>query len=252
MKKISYILFLLLFITACEQSIDAYNDGEDGIYFDTNEIYSDTIRVAWGLKNSDVIEQKIKLHVRLIGNTADHDRKFTVDIVKDSETTTAIENIDYRPFPLEYAIPANGAETFIEITLLRAPHLVTEHRNLTVKLNETPELKFIYSREMFVRETETYRPYDLQRVIKMTEAFPIPRWWSMYGNSYFGTWTATKSILICDVMGIDRETWVGDLVGDLTQGYLRFVGQYMHRWLQENPTLDEDGNPMEMGASSQI
>jgi hypothetical protein len=37
----------------------------------------------------------------------------------------------------------------------------------------------------------------------------------------------------------------------LTEGYLKFVGKYMHRWLQDNPQEDENGKPMEMGAASQ-
>ena len=30
----------------------------------------------------------------------------------------------------------------------------------------------------------------------------------------------------------------------------KFVGKYMHRWLQDNPHTDEDGKPMEMGEAS--
>ena len=48
-------------------------------------------------------------------------------------------------------------------------------------------------------------------------------------------------------MGIDREDFVGT---KLTEGYLKFVGKYMHRWLQDNPNTDEDGKPMEMGEAS--
>ena len=36
----------------------------------------------------------------------------------------------------------------------------------------------------------------------------------------------------------------------LTEGYLKFVGKYMHRWLQDNPQTDEDDKPMEMGEAS--
>ncbi|MFR7811522.1 MAG: hypothetical protein ACLU4N_20985 [Butyricimonas faecihominis] len=39
--------------------------------------------------------------------------------------------------------------------------------------------------------------------------------------------------------------------GTFTQGYLSYVGKYTHRWLQENPTKDEDGKLMVMGPDSQ-
>jgi hypothetical protein len=35
-------------------------------------------------------------------------------------------------------------------------------------------------------------------------------------------------------------------------GYLKFVGKYMYRWLQENPQVDEDGKAMTMGTGSMI
>lgn len=50
------------------------------------------------------------------------------------------------------------------------------------------------------------------------------------------------------IMNIDREDFVKT---KLTEGYLKFVGKYMHRWLQDNPQEDENGKPMEMGAASQ-
>ena len=49
------------------------------------------------------------------------------------------------------------------------------------------------------------------------------------------------------LLSVDREDFVGT---KLTEGYLKFVGKYMHRWLQDNPHTDEDGKPMEMGEAS--
>ena len=89
-------------------------------------------------------------------------------------------------------------------------------------------------------------------MIYMNERFPRPGWWSSEGQSRFGDWSQTKAALICDEMGIDREVWLGILgEGTFTQGYLSYVGKYMHRWLQENPTKDEDGKLMVMGPDSQ-
>lgn len=147
-------------------------------------------------------------------------------------------------------IPANQAEAFIDIDLLRTEDLVKHPKRFVVKLIENPELQFIYTREVAVQIDSVnfkMRDIDYQRVIVMNENFPMPAWWYVYGTKYFGVWTQKKSSLICDVMGIDREDFVGT---KLTEGYLKFVGKYMHRWLQDNPHTDEDGKPMEMGEAS--
>lgn len=251
MKKIIFIFCMSLLFGACEEEIDVYG-GENGIYFDTKEILLDTVDVAWGLKVSEVREQVVRLRVKLFGDVAAYDRAFAIEIESDpADTLKAVEGIDYRPFPLEYTIPANKAETFIEVPVLRSEALKKEPRRLTIKLKETPQLKFLYSRQIAV-DSVTVRDVDTQRVIKMTEDFPQPWWWRRFGQSIFGDWSVTKSVLICDQLNIDREIWIGDLIGDLTTGFLKFAGQYMHRYLQEHPTLDEDGEPMQMGPDSQV
>lgn len=250
MKNLLFILLILLGCVSCEKDIDTYS-GDSGIYFADGGLFSDTLRVAWGLKNSDVKMQSIQLKVCLYGNTADYDRKFNIEIHSDSDTLAAIEGVDFKPFAVEYVMPANQAEAFIDIDLLRTEELVRHPKRFVVKLVENPELRFIYTRESTVQIDSIQvemRQIDYQRVIVMNENFPMPGWWYVYGEKYFGKWSQTKSRLICDVMGIDREEFVSS---NLTQGYLKFVGKYMHRWLQENPQEDEDGKLMEMGVASQ-
>ena len=102
----------------------------------------------------------------------------------------------------------------------------------------------------------TSRDIDLQRVILMDESLPMPGWWSYRGEPYFGTYSQTKAVLICDVMNIDRKRWVD--LNALSEGYLKFCGRYMQRWLNEqyeldpsNPLLyEDDGRRIEMGEKS--
>lgn len=252
MKQVFFILlFFTAFLCACEKDLDAF-EGESGIYFDTEELLGDTVVVSWGMKAGDVKTQKIALRVMLVGNAASHDRKFTVDVVSDkTDTIAAEEGVDFEAFDKEYVIPANGAYADINIMLKRREGLKLHSRRFTVRLNETPELSFMYSRRAAV-DSVTWRDVDYQRVIYMNERFPQPGWWSIAGQSRFGNWSQTKAALICDEMGIDREVWLGILgEGTFTQGYLSYVGKYMHRWLQENPTKDEDGKLMVMGPDSQ-
>ena len=252
MKQIIYILFLLLTFCACNAEVIAPYEGDCGMYFDVQQTSLDTLRVAWGLKDSEIKEQTVNLTVRLFGDVATYDRKFSIDIISDeNDSLRSVEGIDYVKFPTEYVIPANEAETKITVKVLRTDALMKQARRFTIRLNETPELQFLYSRTQYI-DSVTSRMIDTQRVIYMNEAFPEPGWWYRYGRSIFGTWSATKSKVICDVMGIDREIWVGNLVEPFTVGYIKFVGKYMHRWLQENPTKDEDGEWMQMGPDSQV
>ena len=172
-------------------------------------------------------------------------------ISDQTDTLAAEEGVDFEPFDKEYTIPANGAYADINIVLKRRETLKQRSRRFTVKLNETPELHFMYTRRSRI-DSLTSLDVDYQRVVFMNENFPRPGWWTREGQKRFGDWSQTKAGLICDVMNIDREVWLGVLgEGTFTQGYLSYVGKYMYRWLQENPTKDEDGEWMEMGPDSQ-
>lgn len=258
--KLIRILMQLAIIAAitfsCTKDLDTY-EGENGIYFDTrygNAVLSrDTIRVSWGMKPSSVTSQTVGLRVLLMGNTAPYDRKFNVEVgYEPGDENGAEAGIDYVELPREFCIPANEAETTIEVTLLRRQGLAEKPRRVTVKLVESKELKFLYTRttNIAVNEEVITRPIDLQRVIYMSEGFPQPAWWSYYGTPNFGTWSEKKAALICDVMNIDREDWV--TIGKLEAGFLTYCGRFMHRWLQENPQTEEDGTPMEMGYNAKI
>lgn len=248
--KYLYIVLVGMLVWACEKDLDTY-EGGSGIYFDTDEILTDTLVVSWGMKDESVKTQNLTLNVLLYGKVVDYDRKFSIEVVSEtSDTSQALENVDYAPFPLEYVIPANEASAEIIVPLKRRDDLEDRPRRFTVRLIENSELQFLYSRQTSV-DSVTTRYVDYQRVIYMDEVFPMPGWWSREGQSRFGDWSQTKASLICDVMGIDREVWLGSVgFGNFTQGYLSYVGKAMYRYLQENPTLDEDGELMEMGPDS--
>lgn len=260
MKKSFIAIFtFLLLCGACKKDLEIYS-GESGIYFSTQNIMLDTIFVPWGLKDSEVTEQEYTLKVCLFGEVKPYDRKFSVRInTEANDSLAAEEGVDFRAMAEEYVMPANQAETLIGITLLRRPDLAEKARRFTIHLQESDELKFLYSREYSLDSTEwvndvRVRRLDLQRTIYMDERFQVPNWWPLCGNNYFGTYSTKKMILICDVMNIDRADFVApfSLENRITDGYLKFVGRYMHRWLQDNPQTEEDGSQMEMGSASKI
>lgn len=240
-----------LILGSCEKDLLVYNGGS-GIYFDNNEILHDTISISWGMKPGDVKEQTLTLNVELYGTVKPYDRKFSIEVIADAnDTLRAEEGVDYKSFPTEYVMKAGAAEASIDVPLLRREDLSEKPRRFTIRLIENDELQFLYGRLTAV-DSVNYRELDYQRVIIMDEDFPRPDWWYRYGESRFGEFSQTKASLICDVMGIDREEWM-KMQGRVTAGYLSYVGKYMHQYLQnqEEPILDEDGEPMEMGPDSQ-
>lgn len=246
-----YLVIITVCFTACEEVVDPY-EGGSGIYFDNNGLNSDTIKIAWGLDKSEVKERIVKLRVNLFGNVVDYDRSFTIRVLSEEQDTIGAKvGVDYKMIATDYKLAANEEFTIIELPIMRTEVLTKHARRFKVMLNETPELRFLYSRETRTDSGEI-RKLDVQRVIYMNEDFPRPWWWTDYGENIFGKWSAKKSILICDELDIDRRIWIGNLVDDFTVGYLKFAGKYMHRWLQENPTQDEDGSLMEMGSASKL
>ena len=253
------VLVLGLAFAGCEKDLDTYQ-GASGIYFDHEEnqniLRVDTLPFQWGQIDGDIKEETIELRINLIGNVVDYDRPFQVTVVPSDDPEAAVEGTDYKAFDGNCMIPANESYTTLRITLLRTEALQTEQRMLTVQLNATDELQFLYSREAVDRNDNTLRrQIDLQRVIVMDETLPAPSWW--YGSrirNIFGDYSMKKAITICNVMNIDRKEWLDNEFGD-REAYLIFVGQYMHRWLQEQnpPIYEEDGETlMEMGPDSQV
>lgn len=276
------LLALGLSMVSCQKDLDTYQ-GENGMYFDTTykgaETMSDTLDISWGMKNSSVTSQDIELTVKLLGNTAPYDRAFEIVIeeaptyvsqykpkdeddanddddpdfeVEDTTVPTlnAVSGEDYIVAQTKYVIPAGEAKAIIPVTLLRREDLHLAKRSFKIRLIENDELKFLYSRALpeYNEEGEVVsRPMDYQRIIRMDESFPIPVWWYVRGEPYFGTFSQKKAALICDVMNIDRERWMND---ELQPGYLRFCGNYMYKYLQENPHYEDDGTLMEMGPES--
>ena len=199
-----YMLFIIvvgsILLNGCEKDLDTY-EGGCGIYFNNNEMLSDTVGVAWGMLPGTQKTQTLTLQVDLYGTVAPYDRSFSIEVVSaEDDTLRAEEGVDYGAFPLEYVIPANEASTEINVPLLRRENLSEKPRRFTIKLIENEELRFLYSRQMMV-DSVTYRPLDFQRVIVMTEDFPQPGWWSREGQSRFGDFSqkncsATKGALL--------------------------------------------------------
>ena len=251
MKSLKYILFsfcLFKLLTGCEQDLEVYK-GESSIYFSMEN--DDTITYSWGTIDADIREAEMLLRVDLFGKVTNYPRTFSIRVVSDfPDSVRAEEGVNYVALPLVYEMPPMSDHAIIPITLLRDS--VKETSYFEIILEENEEFGFDYMRWIQPEDTlgnplEPYM-YDDHRVIKQDEKFPQPSWWITM-EEWLGDWSSTKGELICEVMDLDRKQFQLPLDSDgaLTYAKMRYIAIQVAYWLWENPTLEEDGEEMEMG-----
>lgn len=257
--KIVQLLMLVITLSSCEREIETYS-GDVGIYFE-GKIMSDTLEVSWAYYADTVQTLRAKIRVLTLGKPTNYDRSFKMTYVEHFRPEEkAVEGVDYSPFSYEGVIPAGESYMDLKIDLLRNPELLSgTPRVFTFKLEENENFKFIYNRFFSMKRLDEHgdtikftRYIDTYRTFKISEEIPIQSWWlyeTKVGYKYLGKWSVKKSLLICNLMKIDRKAWFsGNLILPTTESYIKFLGRYMYRWLQENPTYEEDGTTlMEMG-----
>lgn len=259
--RIFQLLILAITLSSCEHDIATYS-GEVGLYFEGKQM-SDTIGVSWAYYADSVEKISTTVRVLTLGGPVDYDRPFKMTpVLHRIPNEQAIEGIDYTPFSYDGVIRAGEAYMDLKIELLRNPELLTGVSKIfTFRLEENDEFKFIFNRYFDMKRVEengdtiAFKRYiDTYRTFIISEEIPIQYWWyytSGIGYKYLGPWSVKKSLLICEMLGIDRKIWLsGNLVLPFTEATIKFAGRYMHRWLQENPTLEENGEWMEMGAEA--
>ena len=250
MRKLIFALVLGVIFSCCKEDIALF-EGNSSIYFDNDY---DTLYVSWGMVPTGIKTQEVQLRVNLFGEVKTYPRKFNILVqAEETDTLHAQAGVDYLSFPLEYEMPPLTDHIFIDIELLRTDTLMKQARRFTVRLLENEEFGFEYMKYRRRKSDDALIPVNDHWAIQMNEEFPRPWWWYRIGEPIFGGWSAKKGILICDIGNIDRPLFFDDLTGvdgRLTEARLKFVGRKLHLWLQENPTPDEDGNPMEMGEES--
>lgn len=257
--RIIQLLIIASVFVGCEHDIPTYSGGA-GIYFEGKQM-SDTVGFSWAYCSNELRDTNITVRVQTIGEPKDYDRAvklLPVDHPKADEQ--AKENIDYKPFSYDIVIPAGQSFFDLTIDLIRNPGLLTGVPKIfSFRLEENEHFKFHYNRVYEIQKVDengetikTYKHIDTYRSFKISEKIGQQGWWkgqSSVGIRNLGTWSVKKSVLICDLMEIDRQAWLsGNLVAPTTTAYIKFLGRYMHRWLQDNPTYEEDGiTLMEMG-----
>lgn len=231
---IRFIFFVFLcswLWTSCQEEVETY-EGGSGIYL---KITSQTFGLqpfSFGMYHRDTVQIVYEYEVAVVGNLADFDRPFVFKSV-ENDTFPARAGIDYEILDKNPVIKKGEANAFVRVKFIRNPELIDHPKYIRFELEENEYFTFL--RPMYHKTPTTVIN------VRLDEEVDMPWWWGYYGEDRFGEYSRTKSMLICDVMGISRIEWI-ELSGErMDESFLTFVATYMANWLKEQK---EKGDPV--------
>lgn len=234
-KNLTLPLIVLFSFTACQDEVDTY-EGGSGIYLAITSQTAGLLVISFGDYHRDTLSLTFDFRVDVIGNIENYDRPFVFKAI-ENDTLPARENTDYEILDKNPVIKAGDAFTNVRVKFIRTLELSQNVEKIVrFELEENEYFTFLRPKH--------YKTSAVGINIKLNEEIYDPWWWDYYGVDRFGTYSKTKSLLICDKMGIPRSDWT-EFTGDkMNESYLTFACIYMHRWLEEekkngSPVYDE-------------
>ena len=274
--KLSNILLITvaatIFVACSEEDFKTFEGEVSGIYMqkqaswnlDSNNnplyySYADSTVVSFATSAGDITQQEVELPIRIMGNTTDYDRPFTLTV--DEAQSTAQRGVHFDYNDADCIIAANTAETNLPITIYRHDDLKTAVYQVVFNLK---------SNEYFTTELEEYRSNgDWQATVVDTlcgssykvlfsEILTEPGRWSD-AETYLGKWSADKEARVNALMGWSHRSWerFGNYDG-VRLGQLAYAAKLLRKELQEladagSPVYDEANKEyMQLGEDFQV
>lgn len=215
MNKLITIALLALITASCEKKdITAFKAEEAVNFIDTN-----VVAYEYSFLGNPSSEYVFELPVRVIGNSADHDRTFKAEAVKDS-ATSAPDNL-YEI--LGGTVKAGEFRGMLRVKLKNAPQLATSKVSLRVKLTSSDDFN------MGNRESSTF-------IVRWTEQIVVPSW--SFFRYYFTTAGSTQAYkLIVQTTGLKTLTNAEHraLTATAVQAMGTVFGDYVKQWNLDHP-----------------
>lgn len=245
MKKYLYIISLALLSVgySCDSEYDTYS-GTDVVYM--NET-TDTTRFSFTYVDSKYDRQTQEIKIKAIGNVYDYDRVVNIKFT----TKNATEGIDFEPLADQYVIKAGEISLVIPIVMIRTEALQTEEKVIDMELADNEYFKTYYDFGSDDRTTWVKTNRLRQTLIFSEFMTQRPKQWNPY---VLGTFSPKKFMLICDVMGIEREKFLDASYMSYRTSY---IGTYMKKYFASEKAAgrtvyEEDGvTEMTMGPQAQ-
>lgn len=187
MTNISVACLIVLGGAGCSENTTMEYSLNDRVYFyETEEVLAQTTVVkemnyTFSLKPSTLMQDTVRITVRLMGRTADHDRTFRAVAVADS--TTAQSPLHYELLP--GTIPAGRYEGYLPVVIKRTED--TQDRSVTLYLQMTDSDDFT-----------TGNPDMVNFRLSWADMLMRPAHWPYY----FGQYSTSKYRFAIDVLGL--------------------------------------------------
>lgn len=270
MKYRIVLLTLLtgLLFSCTKQEIPVFSSDDHGVYFQykssyiygtTIENYTDSLSYSFTSAAADATSIVLSVPVRTMGKVTDYDRP--IKVVIDEENTTAIAGVHYEENLDTLYIPAGESSVYARIKFLRAEDLLEKTVRVGLKL-EANEYFGLYIDEY--KNTNSYTAtgemLDGTRfAFVVSETYTEPSYWTWFGGSYFGAWTAKKYVTLNNVMGWTASDWsrAGGTGAKVVLGRFSFAATRFQEYLQEQadagtPVIDVDGTYMQLPEPYQV
>jgi hypothetical protein len=269
--KLSIFLTLCILAGACKQrDIILFSESQQGIYFQTGdrsspynntEVYTDSINFSFSESKASLRDTTLYVRLRTLGNVEPFDRKVNLAIVADS--SSAIKGIDYEANFENVVIPAGSSELAIGIKFYRTVELLTQKRQLLLKLQDNDYFKVLFDKQkntnVYSSVGDSISASHFRFVV--SEFYSRPSYWNFVDGTngrnyqYFGNWSVTKFRLVNEIMGWTPEDWKngGQAASPVKLGRFPVAALTIRNYLQAladvgTPVLDDDDKPMQLGA----
>ncbi|MVZ65664.1 DUF4843 domain-containing protein [Sphingobacterium sp. DK4209] len=253
-----YILFTLIFLSACkEEGLMTYSveDSGSSLYFTEkiNRSSKDTLMkvISLGRTPEDIKDSIIFIPVSIIGPVANQDRPIHIDI-PDSATMKEGLHFDFINRPM---IRANHVVDTIYLKLHRTPDLLKNRVYLKLDLKSNEYFDTRITTKINSKVEQDIISYSLS----YDDMFPIPHLWTTWPSKptfigFFGEYSRRKVELLIEVLKIDPEMLYNpERIPKISQ--IVNWSSYMKYWLNKqkaegNTQFDENNKEITMGPSA--
>lgn len=260
---IRFLLSLILcaqLVSCAEDEIKTYNGCKSGIIIQmvyTTDIYGNPIRyqesTTYSFANAgeDVKEANVRFFVKAVGQLSNKDRKYKIEVEPGDNVTED----DYDLSKNDFTIRANQAADTVNVIVKRSLKLRKE--TLKLKFNILPNENFEVPVDSFKNSGSWSEDGDIfsgqSYTINFNEKYTQPFYWMLFGDDFFGSFTANRYVLLNQVMGWKQSDWdnAGSQGAKISFGKFGFIAKTFQKYLQKladegNPALDDDGTYIQL------
>lgn len=182
MKYIRYILIIMLIpcLAACnKETLEVWNTSNKLWFANLDTV----VYASFKKLPPEVTELNVEVAVQMAGRTADHARKFTVEVLKDKRNSGTSYTI------AETVVPADSSRGVFKVTIKKTPNLDADADTINFVLRSAGDF-------------ETGLPGNLTCTLIISNKYIQPAWWYDYAC---GPYSEAKHEVLFEVFGNDDD-----------------------------------------------